>query len=44
MKRFELGFTFLQLPVDYVALALAGISAYFFALRAYRYFHPAGDF
>ena len=29
MKRFELGFTFLQLPVDYVALALAGISAYF---------------
>ncbi len=34
MKRFELTFTFLQLPVDYLMLILAGISAY--ALR----FHP----
>ncbi len=31
MKRFELTFAFLQLPLDYVALILAGLSA--FALR-----------
>jgi lipopolysaccharide/colanic/teichoic acid biosynthesis glycosyltransferase len=35
MKRFELTFTFLQLPVDYLMLILAGLSAY--ALR----FHPS---
>ena len=29
MKRFELTLTFLQLPVDYGMLVLAGISAYF---------------
>ncbi len=34
MKRFELTFTFLQLPVDYLMLVLAGLTA--FTLR----FHP----
>jgi len=28
MKRFELAFAFLQLPLDYLALLLAGLSAY----------------
>jgi hypothetical protein len=35
MKRFELTFTFLQLPVDYLMLCLAALTAYF--LR----FHPS---